>query len=242
LDSLLGSGLDRGSSSLIIGPAGCGKSTLATQFVLAALARGETVSCFLFEESRSTFCQRAAGLGLNLDDYAASGLLEIADVDPAVLSPGEFADRVHRAVDERTVSTVLIDSLNGYISAMPNERFLLVYLHELLAYLNQKGIVTLLVMAQYGMVGQMQTPLDISFLADTVILLRFFEALGVVRQAISVVKKRRGAHERTIREFHLSSTGIQIGDPLREFDGVLTGVPRYRGKAETLLDEEEERE
>jgi circadian clock protein KaiC len=222
LDRLLGAGLDRGSSSLILGPAGCGKTTIATQFIFSALTRGEAVSYFLFEESQSTFCQRAAGLGLDVDSHVASGLLNITQMDPAVLSPGEFAHRVRRAVEERDVTTVVIDSLNGYISAMPSEHFLLIHMHELLAYLSQQGVVTLLIMAQYGMVGHMQTPLDVSFLADTVMLLRFFEAQGAVRQAISVVKKRLSAHERTIREFQLTSGGIQIGEPLREFDGVLT--------------------
>ena len=239
LDQLLGSGLDRGSSSLILGPAGCGKTTIATQFMFSALSRGEAVSCFLFEESQATFCQRAAGLGSDLAPFVASGLLELSQMDPAVLSPGEFAFRVQRAVEERNVSTVVIDSLNGYISAMPSERFLLIHMHELLAYLSQQGIVTLLIMAQYGMVGQMQTPLDVSFLADTVILLRFFEAQGAVRQAISVVKKRRSAHERTIREFQLTASGLQIGEPLRDFDGVLTGTPTYRGKSGPLLSRED---
>ncbi|HEX4808145.1 MAG TPA: ATPase domain-containing protein [Bryobacteraceae bacterium] len=238
LDRLLGPGLDRGSSSLIIGPAGCGKSTLCTQFILAALQRGEPVSCFLFEESRSTFCQRAAGLGMQLDTYISSGLLEMTEIDPAVFSPGEFADRVRRAVEQRNVSVVMIDSLNGYMSAMPSDRFLLVQVHELLAFLSNQGVVTLLVLAQHGMVGNMQTPVDVSFLADTVILLRFFEAQGEVRQAISVVKKRRSDHERTIRELKLGPGGVRIGSPLREFDGVLTGLPRYRGKAAPLLTED----
>ena len=239
LDCLLGPGLDRGSSSLIIGPAGCGKTTISTQFILAALSRGEAVSCFLFEESQNTFCQRAAGLALRIDAYVSSGLLEITEMDPAVLSPGEFADRVRSAVEQRNVSMVLIDSLNGYMSAMPSEQYLMIQMHELLAYLNQQGVVTLLILAQHGMVGHMQAPLDVSFLADTVILLRFFEAAGEVRQAISVVKKRRSAHERTIREFRLGPGGVRVGDPLREFEGVLTGVPKYRGKAAPLLTEED---
>jgi circadian clock protein KaiC len=239
LDLLLGPGLDRGSSSLLMGPAGCGKSTLATQFMLAALARGEAVACFLFEESRGTFCQRAAGLGLDVDPYVSSGLLRIAQIDPAVLSPGEFADRVRQAVEQQDVSMVVIDSLNGYMSAMPSEQFLLIQMHELLTYLGQQGVITLLVLAQHGMLGSgMHTPVDVSFLADTVILLRFFEAQGEVRQAISVVKKRRSAHERTIREMRLGRGGVRVGEPLRDFEGVLTGVPRYRGKAAPLLTEE----
>lgn len=238
LDRLLGPGLDRGSSSLILGPAGCGKTTISTQFILAALARGEAISCFLFEESQNTFCERAAGLGMKLDNYVSSGLLEITQIDPAVLSPGEFADRVRRAVEERNVSLVLIDSLNGYMSAMPSEEFLLIQMHELLTYLSQQGVASLLIVAQHGMIGHMQTPVDLSFLADTVILLRFFEAQGEVRQAISVVKKRRSVHERTIRELRLGPGGIQVGKPLREFHGVLTGIPTYRGKPGPLLTEE----
>ncbi len=239
LDRLLGDGLDRGSSSLVIGPAGCGKSTLCTQFIIAALARGEAVSCFLFEETQSTFCQRSAGLGLPVDSYLSSGLLELAQIDPATLSPGEFAAEVRHAVEKRDVSMIVIDSLNGYLNAMPSEQFLMLQMRELLTYLGQQGIVTLLVLAQHGMLGHdMQTPIDVSFLADTVILLRFFEALGEIRQAISVVKKRRGAHERTIREMRLGPGGVRIGEPLREFEGVLTGVPRYRGKAEPLLTKE----
>jgi circadian clock protein KaiC len=239
LDRLLGPGLDRGSSSLIIGPAGCGKTTLSTQFIWAALRRGEPVSCFLFEESPASFCDRAASLGMDLNPYLSSGLLETHPIDPAVLSPGEFADRVRRAVEARKVSIVTIDSLNGYINAMPSERFLLVQMHELLAYLSDQGVVTLLILAQHGMIGHMQTPFDVSFLADTVILLRFFEAHGEVRQAISVVKKRRSAHERTIRELRLGPNGIRIGNPLREFEGVLTGVPRYLGKVAPLLTEDD---
>jgi circadian clock protein KaiC len=235
LDRLLGTGLDRGSCALIIGPAGCGKSTISTQFIFAALARGEAVSCFLFEESQSTFCQRAAGLGLDIDAYVVSGLLEFTQIDPAGLSPGEFADRVRRSVEQRDVSIVMIDSLNGYVNDLPDDRFLLIQMHELLAYLSQQGVVTLLVLSQHGMIGHLQSPLDVSFLADTVILLRFFEAEGEVRQAISVVKKRLSAHERTIREFRLGPGGVQVGEPLREFEGVLTGVPKYRGKAGPLL-------
>ncbi len=235
LDRLLGPGVDRGSSLLVIGPAGCGKTTICTQFILAALARGEAVSCFLFEESKTTFCLRAAGLGLHIDAYVSSGLLEITEIDLAVLSPGEFADRVRRAVEHSNVSIVLIDSLNGYMSAMPSERSLLIQVHELLAYLSQQGVVTLLVLAQHGMIGHMQSPIDVSFLADTVILLRFFEAQGEIRQAVSVVKKRRSAHERTIRELRLGPVGVHVGKPLREFEGVLTGVPKYHGTAAPLL-------
>ncbi len=236
LDSLLGSGLDRGSSTLVLGPAGCGKTTLSSQFLLAALERGEAVACFLFEESRSTFLQRAGGLGMKFEPYLASGQFRLIQIDPAEVSPGEFANQICQEVEERNARLVLIDSVNGYLNAMPNERFLMIQLHELLAYLGQKGVVTILVMAQHGMLGAaMQSPIDVSFLADTVILLRYFEAMGEIRQALSVVKKRRSAHERTIREMRLGSGGVLVGAPLREFEGVLTGVPRYNGPARPLL-------
>jgi circadian clock protein KaiC len=241
LDQLLGPGLDRSTSTLVMGPAGSGKTTLCTQFVLSMLKRGEAASCFLFEESRDTFRQRAAGLSLDLEPFLASGQLDVKQMDPAILSPGEFGYRVAQAVDQQGASMILIDSLNGYLNAMPSERFLLIQMHELLSYLGQKGVATLLVLAQHGMMGTtMHAPVDVSFLADTVILLRFFEALGEVRQAISVVKKRRSAHERTIREIRLGAGGIRVGSPLREFEGVLTGVPRYRGKTDPLLTEDAE--
>ncbi len=239
LDKLLGPGLDRSTSTLVIGPAGSGKTTLCTQFILSVLKRGEGVACFLFEESRDTFRERAAGLNLDVEPFLASGLLELEQMDPAVLSPGEFGYRVSQAVEKRGVSMVLIDSLNGYLNAMPSEQFLIIQMHELLTYLGQLGTATLLVLAQHGMMGHgMHAPIDVSFLADTVILLRFFESRGEVKQAISVVKKRRSAHERTIREMRLSSGGVRVGKPLREFEGVLTGVPRYLGKDEPLLNEE----
>jgi circadian clock protein KaiC len=236
LDALLGTGLDRGSSTLVMGPAGCGKTTLASQFMFSALQRGEPVFSFLFEESRATFLQRAAGMGMDLRPYVEANLLELHQIDPAELAPGEFANRVCRAVEQHGARVVVIDSLNGYINAMPSERYLLLQMHELLMYLSHHGVVTLLVMAQHGMMGSaMQTPIDVSFLADTVILLRYFEAMGEVRQAISVVKKRRSGHERTIREMRLTADGIRIGEPLREFQGVLSGVPRYRGSDSPLL-------
>lgn len=242
LDALLGDGLDRGSSTLLIGPAGCGKTTLCSQFLLAALERGEAVTCYLFEESRETFLLRSAGFGTNFEPYVASGLLELVRIDIADLSPGEFSNRVRLTVERRNARFVVIDSLNGYLNGMPSEQFLMIHMHELLAYLGQKGVVTILTIAQHGMLGPgMQTPVDVSFLADTVILLRFFEAAGEVRQAISVVKKRRGLHERTLREMRIGATGVKIGEVLREFEGVLTGVPKYRGKGARLLGEQDSR-
>lgn len=236
LDDLLGGGLDRGTSTLILGPAGCGKTTLCSQYMLAALGRGESVLNILFEESPEGFLQRASGMQMDFTPHLASGLLELCQFDPAELSPGEFTHYVQQAVEERRTRMVVIDSLNGYLNAMPSERYLLIQLHELLMYAAKCGLVTMLVMAQHGMTGTaMQTPVDVSFLADTVILLRYFEAMGEVRQAISVVKKRRSGHERTIRELKLTGEGIVIGEPLRNFQGVLTGVPVYRGSDGPLI-------
>lgn len=236
LDALLGGGLDRGSSTLLLGPAGCGKTTLCAHYLLAALKRGETVACYQFEESSETFLHRSAGFGMDFEPYLESGKLELIQVDIGELSPGEFSSRVRRAVEKNNASFVVIDSLNGYLNGMPSERFLMIHMHELLSYLGHQGVVTLLTIAQHGMLGTtMQSPVDVSFLADTVILLRFFEASGTVRQAISVVKKRRGSHERTLREMSIGSTGMQIGEVLTDFQGVLTGVPRYLGKDERLM-------
>jgi circadian clock protein KaiC len=241
LDELLGGGLDRGSSTLLLGPAGCGKTTLCSHYLMAALKRGEQVACYLFEESRETFLRRSAGFGMDFEPYLSSGKLQLVEIDIGALSPGEFSARVRRVVEQNAARFVVIDSLNGYLNGMPSERFLLIHLHELLAYLGQKGVVTLLTIAQHGMLGSsMLTPIDASFLADTVILLRFFEAAGMVRQAISVVKKRRSAHERTLRELKIGPTGMQVGEVLQDFEGVLTGSPRYRGKNARLLSDQED--
>jgi circadian clock protein KaiC len=225
LDTLLGGGLARGSSTLVIGPAGSGKSTLALQYALEATRRGEPVIFFMFEEGRHTLSARAKGLGLDLEGAVGSGKLLLQQVDPAELSPGEFAHLVRRQVEQQGARVVVIDSLNGYMNAMPQERYLSLHLHELLAYLSKRGVASLLVMAQHGMVGTMHAPVDVSYLADAVILMRYFEHEGAIRQAISVLKKRSGRHERTIREFSLTSAGIAVGEPLHDFHGVLTGVP-----------------
>jgi circadian clock protein KaiC len=240
MDTLLGGGLDRGSSTLLIGPAGCGKTTLCSQYLISALKRGEQAVCYQFEETQQTFLHRSNGFGMDFEPYIASGKFQLIQVDIAELSPGEFSSRVRHAVEEQKASFIVIDSLNGYLNGMPSEQFLLIHIRELLAYLGQKGILTLMTLAQHGMMGAaMQSPIDVSFLADTVILLRFFEAAGSVRQAISVVKKRRGAHERTLREMKIGPTGVQIGEVLEEFEGVLTGVPRFRGKDAQLLGDRE---
>jgi len=203
---------------------------------MRALERGEPAAYYLFEESRDTFLSRSAGFGMNFEPYIASGQFELSQMDVAELSPGEFAHRVRSRVESKKCRLVVIDSLNGYLNGMPSERFLLIHMHELLAYLGQNGVVTIFTIAQHGMLStNMHSPVDVSFLADTVILLRFFEAMGEVRQAISVVKKRRGLHERTLREMQIGGNGIRIGEILRDFEGVLTGVPRYRGKDTRLL-------
>jgi circadian clock protein KaiC len=238
LDSLLGGGLDRGTSTLILGPAGSGKSSIAAQFAAIAAERGERAASFLFDEGVNTYLSRAAGLGRDMREQVEAGHMSIQQIDPAELSPGEFANFVREAVDRDGARVVVIDSLNGYLQAMPDERFLTVQMHELLAYLNQQGVVTMLVMAQHGFMGaNMGTPVDVSYLADTVLMLRFFEARGEVRRAISVVKKRTGYHENTIREMRMSGGGIAVGEPLRDFQGVLTGVPSYGTEPRPLSEE-----
>ncbi len=234
LDRLLGGGLERGTSTLVIGAAGSGKSTLAAQFCVAACERGEKAAIFTFDESLATLTARTRGLGIDLEKQIANGRLRIHQIDPAELSPGEF---IHRVVDEAEggATVVSIDSLNGYLNAMPEENFLLIQLHELLTWLGQKGVATLLVSVQQGLIGPMTSPVDTSYLADTVLLMRYFEHAGEVRQALSIMKKRGGAHERTISEFRLDQGGIRVGEPLRDFRGVLTGVPVFDGGSKTLM-------
>ncbi len=236
VDRLLGGGLDCGTSALLVGPAGAGKSVLATQYAVAAAAREEGVAIYVFDESLRTFLSRAEGLGLHLGEAVAAGHVRLRQLDPAQLSPGEFDHLVRQAVEREQAHLVVVDSLNGYLNAMAEERAVVVQLHELLSYLRQQGVVTLLTVAQHGLVGEaMAAPLDISYLADTVVLLRYFEAAGQLRQAISVVKHRTGAHERTIRELRLGP-GVRVGPPLQEFQGVLAGAPVYLGAARSLLD------
>jgi circadian clock protein KaiC len=226
LDELLGGGLERGTSTLIVGAAGTGKSSLASQFASAAAEKGERSAMFIFDESKSTLLSRMKGLGVDLRKHHESGMVSIYQVDPAELTPGEFADRIRTSVEDHNVRCVVIDSLNGYLNAMPGEHYLTVHMHELLMYLGEKGVATLIIGAHQGLIGaQMVTPVDASYLADAVILMRYFETRGEVRQAISVMKKRGGQHERTIRDFALGPGGIKVGKPLRDFRGVLTGVP-----------------
>jgi circadian clock protein KaiC len=234
LGVLLGGGLDRGTSTLVIGPAGVGKSALATQYAAAAAARGEPSAVFLFDESMATHLARARGLGMDLDRHVTMGVVALQQIDPAELPPGAFVQAVHHAVESRGARVVVIDSLNGYLHAMPEEKFLLLHLHELLGYLGQRGVVTLLLAAQHGIIGHTENPVDVSYLADCVILLRYFETEGAVRQAISVLKRRTGRHERTIRELRIEPGGMRVGPPLVDFEGVLTGTPRLRAAAPRL--------
>ena len=237
LNTLLGGGIERGSSALILGPAGTGKSLLAISFVASAINRGECAAMFIFDEELGLLFHRAKGLGFDLKAMVDTGKLIVEQVDAAALSPGEFSYRVRRCIERYEARTVVIDSLNGYQAAMPEERSLILHMHELLQYLNRQGVTTFLTVAQHGVVGDMQTPVDITYLADTVILLRYFEALGRVRRAISVVKKRTSAHEDTIREYRIDKRGITLGEPLVEFEGILRGVPSFVGGTSPLLKE-----
>jgi circadian clock protein KaiC len=225
LDVLLGGGLARGTSTLFSGPPGAGKSSLALTFAVAAAERGEKVAIYTFDESLPILFARAKGIGLELDRLVDQGAVSVLQVDPAELSPGELSSRIRSAVEQDGAQFVLIDSLNGYLHSMAEERNLNLQLHELLTYLNQLGIVTMLVITPHGLLGNMQTPIDVTYLADTVVALRFFEADGAVHKALSVIKKRTGKHENTIRELKISSSGISVGPPLKHLRGVLGGTP-----------------
>ncbi len=235
LDQLLGGGIDRGTSTMLIGPSGVGKSTVALTGVTAAIARGEKVLVLSFDETTSVLRRRASGLSMPIDDAIAAGALYVEQIDPAEVSPGELSDMVQNAVEHRGVTMVVIDSLTGYHNAMPEENYLLLQMHELLTYLNQQGVLTLLILAQHGMIGTMSASVDLTYLSDTVLLFRAFEDEGRLRRAISVVKKRTGSHENTIREFRIDAQGICVGEPLSLFRGVMTGVPKYEGERSSLL-------
>lgn len=235
LDALFNGGVQRGTSTLIAGPTGCGKSTLCSQFVVTAAKRNENGAIFTFDETTQSFRDRSRGLGLELDRYLDDKTIHLEQVDPAELSPGEFIDRIRNGVDERKWRIVVVDSLNGLLNSMSEEHALTVQLHEVLSYLNQVGVASFLVLAQYGLLGNaVSSPTDVSYLADNVLLLRYFEAAGEVRQALSVVKRRSGPHERSIRELLISNGKLTIGDPLRNFTGVLTGTPEYKGGQQLL--------
>src|ERR1041385_7892161 len=242
LDALLGGGIERGTSLLLIGGAGVGQSSVALTYAMAAAGRGEKVGVFAFDEGLGTVFARAAGLGMPLQSQVDSGQIRVHQIDPAEMSPGEFAHMVRHSVEDDAVRVVIIDSLNGYMNAMPEERFLVLQMHELLSTLNQLGVVTILVLAQHGLMGPMQTPLDISYLSDAVLMLRYFEAEGRVRRAISDPKKPSGPHEATTREFRLTGEGGDEGPPLTQFQGILSGIPNYRGEVTPLLPTEGRRD
>lgn len=238
LDALLNGGMGRGTSNLLMGAPGTGKSSIATQFAIAAAKRGEHVFICTFDENIATYIARAESLGMNIQEYIDSGLIDMIQVDPAALSPGEFSEKIRSMVEHKNTRMVVIDSLTGYLNSMPDARFLTLQLHELFTYLSQEGIVTIMILAQHGLIGNMSTQIDLSYLADTVLLLRYFESMGSVRQAISVIKKRNGGHERTIRELSITPSGIQVGKPLKEFQGVLTGVPTFVGQSLAAMSNE----
>jgi circadian clock protein KaiC len=234
LDQLMGGGLRRGSNTLLIGPSGVGKTTTAVRCMLAALERGERAAFFLFDEGRTTLLGRCAALNMDIRPYLDSGQLTLYQIDPSELSPGEFSARVRHCVEEDGARFVIIDSLNAYLQAMPGEKFLLLQMHELLMYLNQQGILTLLVLGQHGLVGDVRADVDLSYLSDTIVLFRFFESRGELLKAISVVKSRTNPHEQAIRQFRLNEHGLTVGEALRDFDGVMSGVSNYRGETELL--------
>jgi circadian clock protein KaiC len=235
LDKLLGGGLTRGTSTLVMGPAGSGKSAFGVQHLCNAASQGEKGAIFMFDESKATLVERSEGLGQPLAQYMKNGLVIAQQIDPAELAPGEFVQIIRDVVEKDGVKFVVIDSLNGYLNAMPEEKFLVIQLHEVLTYLGQAGIVSILIVAQHGLLGSgINSPVDVSYLADSVLLLRYFELRGEVRKAISVVKKRYGKHETSIREYALSSKGIAVGEPLKQFHGILTGLPSLTEKGGTL--------
>ena len=230
-DELVGGGLRRGTSTLMMGPAGSGKSAMSTQYIVAAVQRGERAAMFIFDESRATLLDRSRGLGMPLEPLIESGLLTVQQIDPAELPPGEFAHLVRQSVEQHGARVVVIDSLNGYLNAMPEERFLTLHLHELLTYLGNRGVATIMVMAQHGLLGSgMVTAVDVSYLADCVILTRYFEMEGEIRKAVSVMKKRSGMHEKAIRELIIEPGQLRVGEQLRQFRGILTGVPIAQGQ------------
>jgi len=237
LDQMLGGGLTRGTSTLLLGPSGVGKTTTAVHCMYAALQRGERATYYLFDEGLSTLLLRSQLLGMDIAPYVTSGACRVVQIDPAELSPGEFASMVLDAVNQDGSSFVAIDSLNAYLQAMPGETFLLLHMHELLTFLNHRAVTTMLIVGQHGSLGEVRTEIDLSYLADATMMFRFFEAEGAVRSALTIVKSRTAANERTIREFRLSEReGLQIGEPIADFEGVMSGMPRYAGATKMMVD------
>jgi circadian clock protein KaiC len=235
LDEILGNGLDRGTATMLIGPSGIGKSSVALCYGLASVRNGEHATYFSFDEAYEIFVRRGQSLGLDPQPALASGQLAWQRMNPSRISPGEFVWAVRREVEDKNARVVVIDSINSYLSTMPEERSLIAHLHELLTYLNRRGVVTILLLAQQGVLGDVENPIDLSFLSDTVLLLRFFEAAGRLRRAVTVIKRRTGAHDTAIHEFRLSGHGIEIGRPLRDLHGIFTGIPTYSGAPENLI-------
>lgn len=229
LDEMLGGGLAPGTNTLLSGPSGVGKTSTAVRCGLSALERGQKAAYYLFDEGRATMLARARALGMGLEPHLEGGDLRVVQIDPAELSPGEFASWVRRAVEDDGVRFLVIDSLNAFMRAMPGEDYLLLQMHELLSYLNQQGVITMLVLGQHGIIGEVRSDVDVSYLSDGIIMFRYFEAGGQMLKAVSVAKSRVTAHQSSIREFSLDQDGIRLGDPLQDFEGVLSGLPAYRG-------------
>ena len=228
-DEMLGGGISPGTNTLLNGPSGVGKTTTAVRCALTAIERGEKVAYYLFDEGIATMMARSRSMGMNLQPHIDSGALQIFQIDPAELTPGEFASWVRKAVERDGVRFLVIDSLNAFLQAMPGEKYLLLQMHEMLSYLNQQGVITMLILGQHGIVGDVRSEIDLSYLSDTIVLFRYFESRGTVLKAISVAKSRTTEHQASIREFRLARVGVQIGEPLKDFEGVLTGLPNYRG-------------
>ncbi|SAK99420.1 Circadian clock protein kinase KaiC [Caballeronia fortuita] len=237
LDRILGRGLDRGTTTMMIGPSGAGKSSIALSYAISSANQGEFASYFSFDETYETFLRRGNSLGLSADAAIAGKHFSWRRMNPSRLSPGEFVWAVRRDVEDRDARVVVIDSINSYLSTMPEERSLVLHLHELLTYLNRRGVVTIIVLAQQGVVGDVENPIDLSFLSDTVLLLRFFEAAGRLRRALSVIKRRTGLHDNAIHEYQLSSDGLEVGPPLETLRGIFSGIPTYEGAREELIGE-----
>jgi circadian clock protein KaiC len=234
LDQMMGGGLSAGTNALLNGPSGVGKTSTAIRCTLSAIERGEKASYFLFDEGRATMLARARSMGMDLHSHVLSGALKVSQIDPAELSPGEFSSWVRHSVEQEGVKFIVIDSLNAFLQAMPGEKYLVLQMHEMLSYLNQQGVVTILILGQHGIIGDVRSDVDLSYLSDTIVLFRYFEAHGEMLKAISIAKSRTTANEATIREFRLGRAGIVIGSPLKDFEGVLSGLPTYRGETPLL--------
>jgi len=237
LDQMLGGGLSVGTNVLFNGPSGVGKTSTAVQCVLSAITRGEKAAYYLFDEGRATMLARARAMGMELQAHVAGGALSVTQIDPAELSPGEFASWIRSAVEDDGIRFIVIDSLNPFLQAMPGEKYLVLQMHEMLSYLNQQGVITILILGQHGIIGDVRSDVDLSYLSDTIVLFRYFEAQGEMLKAVSVAKSRTTPHEASIREFRLGGSGLEIGEPLKDFEGVLTGLPTYRGATPLLASE-----